>query len=212
MSTSSRRKFLQTTAALGFAMLPGTMFALDGTDTEGLHIIGPKKGFSPQVGTMVSMLNWMRMVVLGSVKNLSVEQLDYLFDPKSNSIGAMLMHLAAIEVYYQANTFEGRQDYNSKEKSMWGAAATLGKDGRTKIRGNNLAYYQDILKETREKTLAEFKKRDDRWLMAIDAHGFMNQPTNNYCKWFHVCEHESNHNGQIKLIKSRFPGAKDTSD
>jgi hypothetical protein len=29
-------------------------------------------------------------------------------------------------------------------------------------------------------------------------------PTNNYCKWFHVCEHESNHNGQIKWIRGRL--------
>ena len=33
-------------------------------------------------------------------------------------------------------------------------------------------------------------------------------PTNNYCKWFHVCEHESNHNGQIKFLKTRLPGAR----
>ena len=32
-------------------------------------------------------------------------------------------------------------------------------------------------------------------------------PTNNYAKWFHVCEHESNHNGQIKWIAGRLPGA-----
>lgn len=37
-------------------------------------------------------------------------------------------------------------------------------------------------------------------------------PTNNYCKWFHVCEHESNHNGQIKFLKSRLPGAKPASE
>ena len=37
-------------------------------------------------------------------------------------------------------------------------------------------------------------------------------PTNNYCKWFHVCEHESNHNGQIKFLKKRIPGAKPDSE
>jgi hypothetical protein len=37
-------------------------------------------------------------------------------------------------------------------------------------------------------------------------------PTNNYCKWFHVCEHESNHNGQIKLLAKRLPGAKADSE
>jgi uncharacterized damage-inducible protein DinB len=34
------------------------------------------------------------------------------------------------------------------------------------------------------------------------------RPTNNYCKWFHVCEHESHHAGQIDLLLKRLPGAK----
>ena len=42
--------------------------------------------------------------------------------------------------------------------------------------------------------------------MQIDNHWPWG-PTNNYCKWFHVCEHESNHNGQIKWIKGRLPNA-----
>ena len=55
--------------------------------------------------------------------------------------------------------------------------------------------------------LAEFRKRNDNWLMTIDE-AWPWGPTNNFCKWFHVCEHESNHNGQIKLLAKRLPGAK----
>jgi hypothetical protein len=120
----------------------------------------------------------------------------------------MLLHLAATEVYYQGNTFEGRKDYNDAEKAKWGAAMELGDEGRRTIKGNSLDHYLGILKETREKTLTELKKRDDKWLMSVDPQFFAGQPTNNYCKWFHVCEHESNHNGQIKWIKGRLPGAK----
>jgi len=75
----------------------------------------------------------------------------------------------------------------------------------------NLDYYLNILNETREQTLAEFRKRDDNWLMTVDKDWGWG-PTNNYCKWFHVCEHESNHNGQIKFLKSRLPGAKPASE
>jgi hypothetical protein len=33
--------------------------------------------------------------------------------------------------------------------------------------------------------------------------------TNNYCKWFHVVEHESNHNGQINMDqKASLPVSK----
>jgi len=46
------------------------------------------------------------------------------------------------------------------------------------------------LHEVREKTLAEFRKRDDAWLVAVDKAWFWG-PTNNLCKWFHVCEHEA---------------------
>ena len=87
----------------------------------------------------------------------------------------------------------------------------LGDNARKTIKGNNLDYYLNSLKEVREKTLQEFKKRDDNWLMTVDKEWGWG-PTNNYCKWFHVCEHESNHNGQIKWIKSRLPGAKDSGD
>jgi len=83
----------------------------------------------------------------------------------------------------------------------------LGEPAREAIKGHDLNYYLAILKETREKTLAEFRKRDDNWLMSVDKQWPWG-PTNNYCKWFHVCEHESNHNGQIKFLKSRIPGVK----
>jgi uncharacterized damage-inducible protein DinB len=175
---------------------------------DGINVIGPKEGFSPQVGTLVSMMNWMRMVVLGSVQRMTVEQLDYLHDAKSNTIGAMLLHLAATERYYQLHTFEGKQwgSWDESIKKQWDVPMGLGEGARKTIKGNHIDYYLNALQEVRKKTIEEFKKRDDKWLMTVDK-GWGWGPTNNYCKWFHVCEHESNHNGQIKWIKSRLPGA-----
>jgi hypothetical protein len=171
---------------------------------ESMHIIGPREGYSPQIGTLLSMMTWMRTVVLISVENLKQSELDYLHDADSNTIGAMLLHLAATERYYQINTFDWKMDFNGDGKIDWDAAMNLGDKGRKVIKGNSLEYYQTILKETRDATTNEFKKRGDEWLMKVDPKFFGNQPTNNYCKWFHVCEHESNHNGQIKYIKSRL--------
>jgi hypothetical protein len=57
--------------------------------------------------------------------------------------------------------------------------------------------------------LAEFRKRDDKWLATVVTDGDFK--ANNYAKWFHVAEHESNHDGQIKFLKSRVPGAKAAS-
>jgi hypothetical protein len=208
----NRRGFIKKTAAVtagltGLATMPGNLFANEQYVEDGLHIIGPKEGFSPQVGTLVSMMNWMRATVLRSVNGMKKDELDYLHDPKSNTIGAMLYHLAATEKFYQGNTFEGLQDFKPGEKATWEPAMELGEKGR-KIKGHDLDYYLNILKETREQTLAEFRKRDDKWLMTVDPKFFGGQPTNHYCKWFHVVEHESNHNGQIKWIKGRLPGAK----
>ncbi|HTA62009.1 MAG TPA: DUF664 domain-containing protein [Bacteroidia bacterium] len=219
-NTFNRRSFLKTTAAvttgtLGLSLIPNTILANTPTivsdSVTNVNCIGPKDGYTPQVGTLVSMLNWMRMVVLHSVKDMSQKDLDYLHDEKSNTIGAMLFHLAATERLYQVQTLEGKEwgAWSEKDKLRFDAASELGDIGRKTIKGNNLNFYVDTLTEVRENTLAEFKKRDDKWLMTEDTTWpWTPSPTNNYCKWFHVCEHESNHNGQIKYIKGRLPGAK----
>jgi uncharacterized damage-inducible protein DinB len=210
----TRRQFLMTaaavtTAASGLAFVP----ELAVSEETDVNIIGPKKGYSPQIGTLVSMMTWMRKVMLMSVKGMSQKDLDYLFDANSNTIGSLLMHLAATDRIYQINTFEGNnlKELPASYKEKWGVAMELGEPARKQIKGHDLDYYLNILNETREQTLAEFRKRDDDWLLTVDKTWGWG-PTNNYCKWFHVCEHESNHNGQIKFLKKRIPGAKPDSE
>ena len=207
----NRRKFLVTTAlaaagTAGASFLPSNSFGNPYGD-DNPNIIGPAEGYSPQIGTLVSMLNWIRVSVERAVKNLKTEELDFLIDPKGNSIGAMLMHLAATDTVYQDLTFYNLKDFSDANKKRWGVAMELGEEGRKQIKGNNLDYYLSALKEVREKTLAEFKKRDDKWFAEVDPSFFGGKPTNNYCKWFHVCEHEANHRGQITLVRKRLPGA-----
>lgn len=204
----SRKNFLKASiGAAGFSLLPAFGNATPPVVEDRPNVIGPRDGFAPHLGTMFSMMAWMRSAVLSSVKGLSQEQLDYLHDDKSNSIGAMLLHLAATERFYQIHTFEGKKwgDWPEADKTRFETAMDLGKEARTAIRGNNLSFYTDALNEVRNRTEQEFKKRNDDWLMAVDEKWYWG-PTNNYCKWFHVCEHESNHNGQIKWIKGRLPG------
>lgn len=204
-----RRNFIKTTATAtaisGLSLIPQACFSNNNTTMlEGINIVGPKEGYSPQIGTLVSMMNWMRMVVLSSVRGISQKDLDYLHDDNANTIGAMLLHLAATEVWYQDNTFQGISNFSTENRKRFGDAMNLGNAGRKSIKGNDLQFYLDTLEEVRNNTLEEFKKRDDNWLMEVDPSFFGGQPTNNYCKWFHVVEHESNHNGQIKFLKSRI--------
>ncbi len=208
-----RRHFIKTSSLFTIGALgTSSLFASQETMPTGnfsqdsdINIVGPKEGYSPQIGTLVSMMNWMRMVILYPVKDMSVSDLDYLVDDKANTIGAMLMHLAATERFYQIHTFENKKwgDWSKEDADKWNVASGLGDKAREQIKGNTLDYYIDHLSEVRENTLKEFKNRDDEWLMSVDK-DFPWGPTNNYCKWFHVCEHESNHNGQFKFIKSRI--------
>ena len=210
-NSSDRRNFIKKTSllALGSSSLlafSNSSSTLPSFTQDGINIVGPKDGYSPQIGTLVSMLNWMRMVILNPVKGMSVQDLDYVIDDKANSIGAMLWHLAATERFYQIHTFEGKKwgDWSKEDDEMWSTAMGLGDNARKEIKGNDLEFYLDKLESVRAHTLEELAKRDDDWLMAVDEEWPWG-PTNNYCKWFHVCEHESNHNGQFKFIKSRLP-------
>jgi uncharacterized damage-inducible protein DinB len=211
-----RRNFLIKTVltAGSFGSLPLLVHSNTlSTPPDELMMIGPKEGYSPQVGTLVSMLNYNRSTIIGITKGLTIEQLDYLHDSKANTIGALIMHLGATEVFYQANTFEGRQDFNDTEKKLWDDAMNLGDAGRKNIKGHELKYYIDQITEVREKTLRELKNKDDKWLMEIDKKWSNEKRSiNTYWKWFHVCEHESNHRGQIAWLKSRLPGAKASSE
>ena len=207
----SRRNFLKTAAAFttgvsGLTLVSQPAFSDDGD----INIIGPKKGYSPQIGTLVSMMTWMRAAVLNSVKGMSQKDLDSLFDANSNTIGALLMHLAATDRVYQVLTFEGvtGKELPASYKEKWGVAMDLGEPARKSIKGHDLDYYVNLMGEVREHTFAEFRKRDDDWLAIVDKEWGWN----NHCKWFHVCEHESNHNGQIKFLKKRLPGAKPDSE
>ena len=215
---SSRRSFLLRSAAITagstlFATLlpPGVVQASE----SNLNLLGPTAGYAPQLGSFLSELTWMREAngVISATKNLTVADLDHLIDPNANTIGALMLHLAATETYYQLNTLEGKKwgAWPDAVKQQWDAAMNLGDAGRRTIKGHDRDYYLHILEETRSKTLAEFRKRDDAWFMAVDKEWPWG-PTNNYCKWFHVCEHEAHHTGQIAFLRKRLPGAKPDSD
>jgi uncharacterized damage-inducible protein DinB len=210
---SNRRQFIRNSAIIGSTLSAGALMPLNALSTpepynDEINIVGPKAGYSPQIGTLVSMMDWMRSAVLNAVTNLTTEQLDYLHDEKSNSIGSMLLHLAATERYYQIHTFEGKKwgSWDDSIKKQWDIPMQLGEKARDAIKGKDLNYYLNTLSEVREASKRELRNRDDKWLMSVDKEWFWG-PTNNYCKWFHVVEHESNHNGQMKWIRSRISGA-----
>ena len=213
MHFPTRRQFVTGAAAsagvCGFDVLNRLAQAAATPDPD-LFVIAPTPGYTPQIGILVSELTYIQSAVFRSVKGLSQANLDYLFDANANTIGALLMHLAATETYYSMNTFENKKwdSWPDETKKKWDPAMNLGEAGRKTIKGHDLDYYLNTLNETREHSLAEFKKRDDAWLLHGDTEQFGDGKVNIYWKWFHVCEHESHHTGQIAFIAKRLPGAK----
>lgn len=163
------------------------------------NIIKPAKGFSDDIGNMVSMLDDLKGRVTRIVSNLDQEGTDFLLDDKANRIGAMIMHLAATEVYYQKYTFDGR-GFNEEENKKWGAALSLGDAGREQLKGQPISYYLEIWDEVRATTKELLKEKDDKWFSKKTPAGSMN----NHWAWYHVMEHQANHMGQIRLIQGRI--------
>jgi len=170
------------------------------TDTSNL-LIGELPGFTPHIGRLVSMLNYVRSTTVAAVDGLSQGALDHVPDAHGNSIGALLAHIAAAEAGYQASTFESRE-LNEREKRQWGAALELGERARHEIKGHELGYHLGLLEEVRVQTLAELARRDDRWLEEETSFAG-GRRVNNYFKWFHVVTHEVNHRGQIRWLRRR---------
>lgn len=163
------------------------------------NIIRTPDGYSSHIGTTVAMLEDLKRRVTSSVENLSQDETDFLLDDKANRIGAMILHLAATEKYYQVYTFEGR-GYSNEESTFWSLPMDLGEPARKALVGKPIKYYLDKWDEVRAETLRLLKTKDDTWFDKRVEGSSMN----NYWAWYHVMEHQANHMGQIRLIIKRI--------
>ena len=144
----------------------------------------PLPGYTPTIGRLVGILTYARHTTLTAVEGLSAADLDHLHDDSSNSIGALLAHIAAVDRGYQHIVFDERPP-TAEETAALEPALTLGA-------------------EARRITLAGLASRDDEWLeQPLRAAPAMNA----HWAWFHVAEDEINHRGQIRWLRSRLPSA-----
>src|SRR5260221_14710075 len=123
-----RRNFLKIGAVIaagvsGLSLAPQTALAQE----DQAWLIGPQKGYTPEIGTLVSMMAFTRMQVLANVKGLSQQDLDFLLDAKANTIGALLMHLAATETYFGLSSFGGMKwrSWPGEIKEKWSIPMNL---------------------------------------------------------------------------------------
>lgn len=155
------------------------------------------KGYSNDIGQMISMLDNLKGRVERNVSDLDQKSTDFLLDDNANSPGAIIYHLAATEAYYQVYTFEGR-GFTKDEAEKWETALNLGDKARQEFKDKPIRFYLDIYDDVRAKTKALLKTKDDAWFK--EDNGSMS----NHWAWFHVMEHQANHMGQLALIRKRI--------
>ena len=163
--------------------------------------IEPVRGYTPMIGRLVGMLTYARNTTVAAVEGLTLAELDHLHDAQSNSIGALLAHIVAVERSYQVMTFEDRP-LAPHEQAQWSIALKLGDEGRGALRGRPLDHYLDELTSVRGATLEGLAGRDDAWL---DRSVNPAPRINVHWAWFHVAEDEINHRGQIRWLRARLP-------
>lgn len=152
------------------------------------------------IGRLVGMLSYARSTTLAAVDGLTISQLDSLYDAESNSIGALLAHIAAVEQSYQVMTFEERL-LSAADNERLSTALKLGANGRRLLRGHPLEHYVEELKVVRHATLEKLAERDDEWLEGAVK---VAPRINAHWAWFHVAEDEINHRGQIRWLRARL--------
>src|SRR5438045_3634779 len=115
-------------------------------------VVGDAEGFTRDIARLVCMMEYARRTTIDAVAGLTTEQLDFVFDAESNSIGALLAHIAAVEMSYQSSTF-GIENHPAE------SALDLGDAARRELRGQPLDHYVDSLRHVRARTLNELAKR-----------------------------------------------------
>lgn len=168
-------------------------------------MIAPVTGYSPHMGVLIDTLQCCRSKTIEWIQDLTIYQLDFLYDDRANSIGALLLHLCALEVAVQEYTFYGIPLENPEWQQKWGTAMYLGDRARREIRGHPVQYYMEKLDETRSQTLNHMQQYGDEWLWRESP--WFRRLANNYWMWYHVYEDEINHRGEISWLKSRIPAA-----
>lgn len=156
------------------------------------------KGYTEKIGELVSMLEHTRNVTLSEIADLSQPELDSLPDGSSNTIAALLLHIASIEFVHQVISNEKR-DLTDVEYRKWRVPLELGDEARARIKNQPLEYYLSELQQTRNTTLSLLKSKQDSWL--FEERQWENGVSyNNYYLWFHVMEDEISHRGQIRTL------------
>jgi uncharacterized damage-inducible protein DinB len=169
----------------------------------------PVAGYSPQVGRYVAQLAEVRADLLHELEGLTVEQVDWHPDERTESIGTLLLHLDAVEWSWIHQDIFGAAD--DAYPGSWDEAMPV-RVGVPQVQGRPLAGYLEQLAAGRARTLEVLRGFTDADLTRRVGEG---EPprgmeprsvlyTIDWIIW-HIIEHEAMHVGQVELLRRLGP-------
>ena len=167
----------------------------------------PPLGFSPGIGRYVAQLAETRDALLSPVENLTPEQLSWHPNPETESIGTLLLHVAAIEWSWVFQEIDRRPD---EDYDGWEEALPL-RVGLPQVRDRPLSYFTDRLDRVRDEVLARLRELTDEDLsrLVADSSTPESEPATELYSidWvlFHLVHHEAHHAGQVELLVRLLP-------
>ena len=153
--------------------------------------------FEGRLGYLVGQMIDVRKLLLKEIEDLSQDELDYTPDiNKFETIGTLIFHIADVENSWMFEAVDGQELDFEKWKYSFPLRQNLDPRQQT---GKNLAYYNNILKVTRENVIARIEKFKDSDLKKE----YSNRYGRFTLEWvlYHNTQHESHHIGQINLLK-----------
>ena len=164
-------------------------------------LVEPVPGCSVQVGCLLSMMALTRESTRAHVAGLTSSQLHGRLDPRANSVGMLLAHIAAVEKIYLLRHLE-RRDPTPEEQAWIVPRKELGQEGFEATRELSLDDLLADLDLVRGPTFAGLRELDDEALNApFEWRGVR---VNLHRQFFHIMEDELRHTGQIRFLLKRL--------
>lgn len=166
--------------------------------------VGPTHGQNPLLEALRRALASGRHFLHGAVRDLEAETLTAPPPWGGNTIGQLLLHVAAAERLMQRVTGEGALFGEADA----GFARAFRFEGDP-LAGRGVDAYLAHLAEVRAASDALFVARDDAWL--AEPRTFVRRPSTNHYYWIHLLMDEARHVGQIILLRKYLLPAADAA-
>jgi len=147
-----------------------------------------------------------RRRTLKYVEGLTTEALSWHSQEDIESIGTLLLHIAAVE-----RSWIGEDIMRRPMGDEWKIAFPI-RFGMPQITGGSLAFFREKLEEVRTQTREDLATLSDvdlgRPITLLDS-GESGEPEHRFSiEWilYHVMEHEAHHKGQIAVMRRFLPG------